>query len=119
MVSTSMTSRDNEILTQFPCPPGSVLKALELLQVLRRGDPDEMAEYGDLSNLPRPWDPSTCPQDLRAAVCGSLGLLDVAPAAVVPGHGPAKLLLHRLRGQRIARTRTHFWRGALVRDGHR
>jgi hypothetical protein len=24
----------------------------------------------DLSNLPRPWDPSTCPQDLRAAVWG-------------------------------------------------
>ena len=46
-------------------------------------------------------------------------LLDVAPAAVVPGQGPAKLLLHRLRGQRIARTRTHFWRQALVCDGHR
>ena len=70
MVSTSMTSRDSEILTQFPCPPGSVLKALELLHVLRRGDPDEMAEYGDLSNLPRPWDPSTCPRDLRAVVWG-------------------------------------------------
>ena len=46
-------------------------------------------------------------------------LLDVAPAAVVPGQGPAKLLLHRLRGQRVARTRSHFWRQALVRDGHR
>jgi hypothetical protein len=68
MVNASMTSRDNEILTQFPSPPGSVLKALELLQVLRRGDADEMAECGDLSNLPRPWDPSTCSRELRAAV---------------------------------------------------
>jgi hypothetical protein len=56
MVSAHTTSRDNEILTQFPGPPGSVRKALELLQVLRRGDADEMAEYGDPSNLPRPWD---------------------------------------------------------------
>ncbi len=70
MVNASVTSRDNEILAQFPNPPGSVLKALELLQVRRRGDADEMAEYGDLNNLPRPWDPSTCPQELRSAVWG-------------------------------------------------
>lgn len=70
MVNQPTTSRDNEILTKFPSPPGSVLKALTLLQVLRRGDPDEMAEYGDLDHLPRPWDPSTCPTELRSAVWG-------------------------------------------------
>ena len=37
-------------------------------QILRRGDPDEMAAAGDLSNLPRPWDPATCPDDLREAI---------------------------------------------------
>lgn len=70
MVNATMNRRDNEILTPFPSPPGSVRKALELLQVVRRGDPDEMAEYGDLSNLPRPWNPSSCPHDLRSAVWG-------------------------------------------------
>jgi hypothetical protein len=33
MVNARVTSRDNEILAQFPSPPGSVLTALELLQV--------------------------------------------------------------------------------------
>lgn len=58
------------ILTRFPHPPGSVLKALEQLQVLRRGDPDEIAQAGDLSDLPRPWEVATCPNDLREAVWG-------------------------------------------------
>lgn len=62
---------DTHILTRFPTPPGSVLKALELLQVVRRGDPKEMAEYGgELTDLPRPWDPATCPPVLRTAVWG-------------------------------------------------
>jgi 2-amino-4-hydroxy-6-hydroxymethyldihydropteridine diphosphokinase len=37
-------------------------------------------------------------------------LLDVAPAAAIPGHGAARLLLRRVRDQRIRRTRTHSWR---------
>jgi hypothetical protein len=56
------------IASPFPVPPGAVVRALELLQILRRGDPDEMAEAGDLTNLPRPWDPATCPTELREAV---------------------------------------------------
>jgi hypothetical protein len=56
------------IVLPFPEPPGSVLKALELLAVLRRNDPDEIAEAGDLADLPRPWEPAKCPQDLREAV---------------------------------------------------
>jgi 2-amino-4-hydroxy-6-hydroxymethyldihydropteridine diphosphokinase len=35
-------------------------------------------------------------------------LLDVAPAATIPRHGLARRLLPGARGQRIARTRTHF-----------
>jgi 2-amino-4-hydroxy-6-hydroxymethyldihydropteridine diphosphokinase len=35
-------------------------------------------------------------------------LLDVAPAATIPRHGLARRLLPTVRGQRIARTRTHF-----------
>lgn len=56
------------IAAPFPPPPGAVLRALELLQILRRGDPDEMAAAGDLTNLPRPWDPATCPDELREAM---------------------------------------------------
>jgi 7,8-dihydro-6-hydroxymethylpterin-pyrophosphokinase len=37
-------------------------------------------------------------------------LLDIAPAAAIPGHGAARLWLRRTRGQRIARTRRHVWR---------
>lgn len=59
----------SEILTPFPAPPGAVLHALQLLDVLRRGDEDEMAKYGaDLRSTPRPWEPSTCPRDLREAI---------------------------------------------------
>jgi len=34
-------------------------------------------------------------------------LVDLAPGAVVPGHGPARGLLRGVADQRIARTRTH------------
>src|SRR5271169_5854613 len=37
-------------------------------------------------------------------------LLDIAPAATIPGRGAARLWLHRVRHQRIARTRSAFWR---------
>lgn len=58
------------ILTRFPPPPGAAVKALEQLEVLRRGDADEMAAAGDLTDLPRPWDPATCPDDLREVLWG-------------------------------------------------
>ena len=35
-------------------------------------------------------------------------LLDVAPVATIPGRGLARRFLPAVRGQRIARTRTHF-----------
>ncbi len=34
------------IAAPFPTPPGAVLRALHLLQILRRGDPDEIAAAG-------------------------------------------------------------------------
>ena len=37
-------------------------------------------------------------------------LLDIAPAATIPGRGAARMWLRSARGQRIARTRTAFWR---------
>jgi 2-amino-4-hydroxy-6-hydroxymethyldihydropteridine diphosphokinase len=37
-------------------------------------------------------------------------LLDIAPAATIPGRGAARRWLHRARNQRIVRTRTAFWR---------
>ena len=37
-------------------------------------------------------------------------LLDIAPAATIPGRGAARQLLRRVRDQRIARTRSAFWR---------
>jgi 2-amino-4-hydroxy-6-hydroxymethyldihydropteridine diphosphokinase len=37
-------------------------------------------------------------------------LLDIAPAATIPGRGSARRCLHRVGDQRIARTRNHFRR---------
>jgi 2-amino-4-hydroxy-6-hydroxymethyldihydropteridine diphosphokinase len=37
-------------------------------------------------------------------------LLDIAPAASIPGHGLARRHWRAVRGQQIARTRTHFLR---------
>jgi 2-amino-4-hydroxy-6-hydroxymethyldihydropteridine diphosphokinase len=37
-------------------------------------------------------------------------LLDIAPAATIPGRGAARTWLRSVRGQRIDRTRTAFWR---------
>ena len=37
-------------------------------------------------------------------------LLEIAPAATIPGRGAARRPLRRLRGQRVVRPRTHAWR---------
>jgi 2-amino-4-hydroxy-6-hydroxymethyldihydropteridine diphosphokinase len=37
-------------------------------------------------------------------------LLDIAPAASIPGRGAARTVARATRGQRIARTRRHVWR---------
>jgi hypothetical protein len=53
------------LVTRFPQPPAAVLSALELLAVLRDGDSEELAAAGDLTDLPRPWEPASCPDQLR------------------------------------------------------
>lgn len=73
-----LVSGDQLDLTMtFPEPPDSMLHIVALLQVLRRGDPDEMAAHGLNSNtvLPRPWKPGSCPLDLRREIwrwCGEV-----------------------------------------------
>lgn len=58
------------IVSRFPTPPGSILLVLEQVAILRRADPKEMAAAGDLSEVPRPWDPPTCPAEIRETVWG-------------------------------------------------
>lgn len=73
----------------FPTLAGAVLQAIELLQIVRPGDLDEMA--GDLNDLSRPWEPAACPDDLCGAFWGWCD--DVAQRinheyASVPTHCP-------------------------------
>lgn len=64
-----MTDPEFHIVTAFPTPPPSVARVLHQHQVVRRGDADEIAGEGTLTNLPRPWAPGTCKDDdLRAAI---------------------------------------------------
>jgi len=59
----------NPITTPFPTPPGGIRRALELLNIRRRDDAEEMAESdADLTDLPRPWEPASCDDDLRESV---------------------------------------------------
>jgi hypothetical protein len=63
-----MDYRHLVIVRPCPGPPSNVVAAYENLAIVRRGDPDEMAQAGNLDNLPRPWIPASCPDDLREAV---------------------------------------------------
>lgn len=56
------------IVSTFPPPPLSVAQVLHQHRVLRRGDADEISAEGNLANLPKPWAPASCDDDLRAAV---------------------------------------------------
>jgi hypothetical protein len=53
------------LLLPFPAPPAVVGEALTDLAIVRGGDEDEIAQLGDLAKLPRPWDPATCPDEIR------------------------------------------------------
>ena len=53
------------IAAPFPEPPGGVRHAVYTLRTIRRGDADQIAVLGDVADLPRPWDPGTCPALLR------------------------------------------------------
>jgi hypothetical protein len=53
------------ILTPFPPPPPVIEETLTVLEILRSGDEQAIAELGDVTDLPRPWDPPTCPPEIR------------------------------------------------------
>ena len=53
------------MLSGFPAPPSQVRQALISLAVVRGGDADAIAELGDIHDLPRPWDPASCPPLIR------------------------------------------------------
>jgi hypothetical protein len=57
-----------QMLTPLPSPPAPVLLALEQQAVLRSATPAEIRAIGDVTQLPRPWEPLSCLDDLRAAV---------------------------------------------------
>ena len=56
------------IVLPFPPPPLAVLRALELLQIVRRGDRGGAAPAGAVADLERPWEPASCSAELSAAV---------------------------------------------------
>ena len=53
------------IVSRFPEPPDTIREALIVLQVVRTGDKDAIADLGDIRDLPRPWDPASCTGELR------------------------------------------------------
>jgi hypothetical protein len=56
------------IVLPFPPPSLAVLRALELLQIVRRGDRGGAAPAGAVADLERPWEPASCSAELSAAV---------------------------------------------------
>ena len=53
------------IVSRFPNPPATIRQALIVMQVIRSGDREAIAELGDITDPPRPWDPAICPHELR------------------------------------------------------
>jgi hypothetical protein len=55
------------MLLAFPAPPVVVKEALNDLAIAGSGDEKAIAELGigDPAELPRPWDPPTCPNEIR------------------------------------------------------
>ncbi len=53
------------IVDGFPQPTRLVSTAFTQLRVARSGDEYAMADLGPFGDLPRPWDPPTCPPSLR------------------------------------------------------
>jgi hypothetical protein len=54
------------IVEPFPMPGPLVREALSILAVIRSGDQEIIEHLGDLQDLPRPWEPETCPPPLLA-----------------------------------------------------
>jgi hypothetical protein len=56
------------IVLPFPPPPLVVMRALELLQEVRRADRGGADRAGLMADLERPWEPAGCSSELSAAV---------------------------------------------------
>jgi hypothetical protein len=56
------------IVLPFPTPPIEIEQAFTDLAVARFGDEEAIEALGDIGTLPRPWDPSTCPAEMRQAL---------------------------------------------------
>jgi hypothetical protein len=54
----------------FPAPPGPIQQILTDLAILKSGDANAIADIGDVQNLPRPWDPSSCGAEIRQHLWG-------------------------------------------------
>jgi len=60
-----MNTRAALITGAFPDPPPLIRHALAQLQVARFGTDAQQAALGNPADLPRPWDPPSCPPVLR------------------------------------------------------
>ncbi len=52
----------------FPAPSPIVVGALDELRLATVSPPESVSELRTLATLPRPWDPPTCPTELRRLI---------------------------------------------------
>ncbi len=82
-----------DLLTPVPKPPDQVRYALSVLEIVHNGDEDAISELGDIDDLPQPWDPTTCPRELRRQVwlwCDDMAMwinreYAWRPSSLIPG----------------------------------
>jgi hypothetical protein len=53
------------IVLPFPEPGTRVRQALLAMAWVASGDEEAIAKLGGVESLPRPWDPGSCPLELR------------------------------------------------------
>jgi hypothetical protein len=58
------------MMLPFPPPPGPIREILATLTVLKSGDANAIGKIGDIKNVPRPWDPSSCDPENRLHLWG-------------------------------------------------
>lgn len=85
------------IVTPFPVPPRPVQQALNTLATMHSGDSQAIRKLGDISDLPRPWDPGSCDDELRPYLwrwCDAVAMwtnreYGWRPAGMIPACWPA------------------------------
>lgn len=84
------------IVSKFPQAPATIRQALVVMQIIRSGDREAIAELGDITDPPRPWDPASCPPELREQLwrwCDSVATwineqYSWRPGSLIPGCWP-------------------------------